>query len=121
MRAWAVGLACGLIILLLVRIATGGTFVRFVVDLDSPGSMLALTAGGLVTASAAVLAVSIVVRPRPPAHWAAVLFGVCTVPFALALLAVGHASATVVAALGLLIIGVAVYNLYLIKPPASGR
>ncbi|MFI5261348.1 MAG: hypothetical protein ACHQZR_02185 [Candidatus Limnocylindrales bacterium] len=117
----AVGLACCAIVLLLVRIATGGTFDRLDVDPDSPGWVVAMAAGAFMTAVAVVLAVSLAIWPRLRLLWVALLFGAVIVPFALVLLSVGHQSATVVAALGLLIVAIAGYTLFLVRPPASGR
>ncbi len=116
-----VGLACCGVIVLLLRIASDGSFDRIDLNLRSP-AWIAVTITGLgVTAAAAALAVSLVLWPRPRLLWPAFLFGSFIVPFAIVLVSVGHQSGTAVAALGLVIIAIAGYVLFLVRPPASGR
>jgi hypothetical protein len=116
-----VGLICCVIVVLLFRMATNGTFVHLALNFDSPAWAAVSAAGVIVAGLAAGLSVALALWPRPRLLWAALIFGALIIPFSLMLVAVGHLSGTLVGALGLVIVSITGYALFVIRPPTSGR
>ncbi len=108
-----------LVVILLVRMATNGSFVEVTLQWD-PRSRALVSAGCVaLIALAFLLALRVATHPDARNLLISACCGLIIVPFALPLLAINHESAVLVPPLGLVIAAVSLIARRGIRPPAS--